>query len=345
VLLGHGLFGTGQGMVSDFAESEDLAGFDLVTGATNWSGLSSPDVANLLDSFIVRVIADVDQFEALPDRLRQGQLHALLLARMLKQGHFNQDPTFRANGHGVIDVEGPAYYFGASLGGIMGTMFAALTPDIQKLNVDVPAINFSLLLQRATPFIQFQLLTNLVNGDPMEQLVGFGLNHELWVRGEPAGYANHITGRTLRPLPGASPKQMLVTVAWLDQQVSNLGSLLLGRTLRLGTLEGSLLRGLPGLPDTTGPQDSGWILYDTGSFDVLNDAHRPFIPPLRNRPANPNACDPHGRRGLIPASIDQLVTFLTPDGRIENFCADGVCDASEPNEIPFGAETPCDPLE
>jgi pimeloyl-ACP methyl ester carboxylesterase len=345
VLLGHGLFGSGQGMVSDFAESEDLAGFDLVTGATNWSGLSSPDVANLLDSFIVRVIADVDQFEALPDRLRQGQLHALLLARMLKQGHFNQDPTFRANGHGVIDALGPAYYFGASLGGIMGTMFAALTPDIQKLNVDVPAINFSLLLQRATPFIQFQLLTNLVNGDPMEQLIGFGLNHELWVRGEPAGYANHITGRTLRPLPGASPKQMLVTVAWLDQQVSNLGSLLLGRTLRLGTLEGSLLRGLPGLPDTTGPQESGWILYDTGSFDPANAAHTPFIPPLRNRPANPNACDPHGRRGLIPASIDQLVTFLTPDGRIENFCADGVCDASEPNEIPFGAETPCDPLE
>jgi pimeloyl-ACP methyl ester carboxylesterase len=345
VLLGHGLFGSGRGIVNDLAQSEDLAGFDLVTGATNWSGLSSPDVENLLDSFIVRVIADVDQFEALPDRLRQGQLHSLVLARMLKQGHFNQDPNFRANGRGVIDTEGPAYYFGASLGGIMGTMFAALTPDIHKLNVDVPAINFSLLLQRATPFIQFQVLTNLVNPDPMERLIGFGLNHELWVRGEPAGYANHITGRTLRPLPGSSPKQMLVTVAWLDQQVSNLGSLLLGRTLRLGTLEGSLLRGLPGLPDTTGPQESGWILYDTGSFDVENDAHRGFIPPLRNRSATPNRCDPHGLRGFIPASIDQLLTFLTPEGQIENFCADGVCDASEPNEIPFGADAPCNPLE
>ena len=41
---------------------------------------------------------------------------------------------------------------------------------------------------------------------------------------------------------------------------------------------------------------------------------------------------------------DQLLTFLTPDGELENFCADGVCDASEPSEIPFGDAAPCDPL-
>jgi pimeloyl-ACP methyl ester carboxylesterase len=249
------------------------------------------------------------------------------------------------DGRGVIDAEASAYYFGASLGGIMGTMFAALTPDVTKLNVDVPAINFSLLLQRATPFIEFQLLVNFVNGDPMEQVIGFGLNHELWVRGEPAGYANHVTGRTLAPLPGSTPKQMLVTVAWLDQQVANLGSQLLGRTLRLGTLEGSLQRGLAGMPDTAGPQDSGYVVYDTGSFDVENPAHRPFIPPLENNPPTRNRCDPHGLRALIPASLDQLVTFFTPEGRIENFCADGVCDASEPNERPFGASAVCDPLD
>jgi hypothetical protein len=342
LLLGHGLFGTGQSLVSDLTQSEALGGFDFVAGATNWSGLSGPDVGPaLLDSFIIRMIADVDQFEALPDRLRQGQLNTLVLARMLKQGVFHIDPAFRVDGRGVIDEEASAYYFGASLGGIMGTMFAALTPDVQKLNVDVPAINFSLLLQRATPFIQFQLFVNFVNEDPMEQAIGFGLNHEVWVRGEPAGYANHVTGRPLRPLPGVKRKQMLVTVAWLDQQVSNLGSLLLGRTLRLGTLEGSLQRGLPGMRDKTGPQDSAYVIYDTGSYDLDNPGHQLFIPPIVNRAPRPNRCDPHGLRGFIPASIDQLRGFLTPDGKIENFCADGVCDASEPNEIPFGAAEPC----
>jgi pimeloyl-ACP methyl ester carboxylesterase len=348
LVIGHGLFGTGPDAVSQITQAEGLEGFDFVAGGTNWSGLSSPDISpNVLDSFIIRVIADVDRFEALPDRLRQGQLHALLLARMLKQGVFHLDPAFRVEGRGVIDVEAPAVYFGVSLGGIMGTMFAALTPDVEKLNVDVPAINFSLLLQRAKPFKSFELLVSFVNADPMEQAIGYGLNQELWVRGEPSGYANHVTGAPLRPLRGSPPKQMLVTVAWLDQQVSNLGSQLLGRTLRLGTLEGSFQRGLAGMPDTTGPQDSGYVVYDTGSYDVDNPAHRPFIPPLGNRPplVDDNRCDPHPIRGLIPASIDQLRGFLEEGGRIENFCADGRCDASEPNEIPFGAAEPCDPLE
>jgi len=347
LMVGHGLFGNGPGTVSGLSQEEDLGVFDFVAAGTNWSGLSSPDVANLLESFIIRVIADIDQFGALPDRLRQGQLNTLVLARMLTHGVFHVDPVFRApDGHGVVDVDGPAYYFGASLGGIMGTMFAALTPDVEKLNVDVPGMNFSLLLQRAKPFKQFEAFVSFVNGDPTEQVIGYGLNHELWVRGEPAGYANHVTGKPLRPLPGSIPKQMLVTVAWLDQQVSNLGSQVLGRTLRIGTLEGSLMRGLPGMQDTTGPQESAYVVYDTGSYDVDNQMHRRFIPPLGNRPPlfDDNRCDPHGLRGFIPASISQLLGFFTPDGEIENFCADGTCDASEPNEIPFGATEPCDPL-
>jgi hypothetical protein len=343
LLIGHGLFGNGPSVVDDLAS---FPGFSFVAAGTNWSGLSTPDVGpDLFGSFIVRVIADADQFEALPDRLRQGQLDTLVLARMLKQGHFNAEPAAQLGGHGPIDPAAPTYYFGASLGGIMGTMFAALTPDVERLNLDVPAINFSLLLQRATPFIQFQTLLNLVSADPTDQAISLGLNQELWVRGEPSGYATHITGRPRSPLPGVNRKQVLVTAALYDQQVSNLGSHLLARTLRLPMLEGSAVRDLPSIPDSFGPQASAYVVYDAGSFDPANPAHTPFIPPLVNRPATPNTCDPHARRGLIPASISQLVGFFQPDGVIENFCADGVCDASEPNEIPFGAAEPCDPLQ
>jgi len=345
VLLGHGLFGSGASFVSSLAASPLRSAFDFVSAGTNWSGLSSPDLAgDIQGTFIFKAIADVDSLGALPDRLRQGQLHALVLARMLKQGLFNADPALAIGGHGAINPAAPTYYFGASLGGIMGTMFAALTPDVERLNVDVPAINFSLLLQRATPFIEFQALVSLLNPDPTDQAIGIGLNHELWVRGEPAGYATHITGRRRSLLPGVNRKKMLVTAALLDQQVSNLGSQLLARTLRLPMLEGSAMRGLPGIPDSLGPQASGYVVYDTGSFDVANPAHTRFIPPLLNRPATRNRCDPHGQRGFIPASIDQLLGFFSETGLIENHCADGVCDASEPNEIPFGAATPCNPL-
>src|SRR5262245_35432045 len=69
LVLGHGLFGNGPGAVTQLTQDPALRGFDFVAGGTNWSGLSSPDAANLFDSFIIRVIADVDRFAALPDRM------------------------------------------------------------------------------------------------------------------------------------------------------------------------------------------------------------------------------------------------------------------------------------
>jgi hypothetical protein len=344
LVIGHGLFGTGVSTVGSLSASRGLAGFDFVSVATNWSGLSGPDVAGPLDqTFIYQIIVDPTLFPALPDRLRQGQLNTLILARLLARGAFNADPAFQLpDGTGVIDGEVAPYYFGASLGGIMGTMFGALSPDVEKLNVDVPAINFSLLLHRATPFVQFEQLITLLNRDALDQSLGLALQHELWVRGEPAGYATHVTQN---PFPDTNAKQVLATVALYDHQVANLGSQLLGRTLRLGTLEGSVMRGLAGQPDLTGPQDAGYVVYSTGSFDPDNSAHAPFIPPLFNEQVQISKCDPHGRRGFIPASVAQLLGFFTPGGRIENFCSDdGVCNASEPQEWPNGA-APCDPLQ
>ena len=344
LVIGHGLFGTGISTVNSLTASRGLTNFDFISVATNFSGLSGPDVAGPLDqTFIYQLIVDPTLFPALPDRLRQGQLNTLVLTRLLARGAFNADPAFQLPaGDGVIDTSLKPYYFGASLGGIMGTMFAALTPDVQKLNVDVPAINFSLLLHRATPFLQFETLITLLNRDAMDQAVGLALQHELWVRGEPAGYATHVTSN---PLPGTNAKQVLATVALYDHQVANLGSQLLGRTLRLGTLEGSTMRGLAGQPDLSGPQDSGYIVYSTGSFDPNNPLHTPFIPPLVNEQVQIDKCDPHGRRGFIPASIAQLTTYFKPGGKLENFCSDdGVCNASEAYEWPNGV-TPCDPLQ
>ncbi len=353
LVIGHGLFGNGRstirGLIADeFADAAgagDAARFAYIAGATDFRGLSGPDVEGFETSWIAReVIANLSQFSQLPDRLRQGQLHTLVLARMMKQGLFNAHPAFQTPaGAGVFPgPEEQTFYFGASLGGIMGLMFAALSPDIERANVDVPAINFSLLLQRATPFLPFQVLLALTGiSDPMQVALGIGLLEELWVRGESAGYARHITRD---PLPGTNAKRILMTEAWLDQQVSNLGTEVAARTLGLPNLSpGSLVSGLVDIPDRPGPLDSALVVYDTGSFDLDNPEHTPFVPPLANLQAEPNDCDPHGLRGFIPASIDQLFRFLQPDGRIENFC-DGACDAQGPLELPGGAEQPCDPL-
>ncbi len=349
LVFGHGLFGTGPGTLEEVAE----ASLDLpyVAGGTNWSGLSSPELpflpgsldevqAFLEQTFIGQVFLDFDDFPAMADRLRQGQLSTLLLARMLATGVFNSHPEFQTpSGAGFI-APGDTFYFGVSLGGIMGLMFSALTPDLDNLYIDVGAINFSFLLQRAGPFVAFETFLQQVEDDPNVALVTIGLLGETWVRGEPAGYATHITGT---PLPGTNRKNILMGVALFDQQVSNLGSQIAGATLELRNVDGSAVQDLPGIPDVGGRQRSGYVVYDTGSFDPDNPAHAPFIPPLANEQAQLNRCDPHARQLTIPAALEQMQAFLQPRGVVENFC-NGLCDAGDPSEIPLGAAVPCDPL-
>jgi hypothetical protein len=346
LVMGHGLFGDGREFVEGFANDPHLSGFDVIMGGTDWRGLSSPDVnvPNYLGSFVVSQIAlQLKNLPALPDRLRQGQLNTLVLARMMKTAVFNMDSHFQTpSGVGVF--AGPQeeeFYFGASLGGIMGLMFTALSPDVVNANVDVPAINFSLLLQRSTDFTDFEAALALTGiTDPIQTALVLGIIHELWVRGESAGYATHITSN---PLQGTNTKNILMTMAWLDQQVSNVGTEIAARTLGLPNLVGSLRTNLAEIPDQPGPLASGLEIYDTGSFDLNNPAHAPFIPPLANLAPNPSCCDPHGLRGYIPASVEQLRAFLQPGGQIANFC-DGLCDAAEPLELPYGQATPCNPL-
>ena len=50
-------------------------------------------------------------------------------------------------------------------------------------------------------------------------------------------------------------------------------------------------------------------MYDTGSFDLFDPAHQPFIPPLANLIPS-GVCDPHGARPRIPAGIRMLTNFL-----------------------------------
>lgn len=387
LVFGHGLFGNGPDTVAGIGESlgatvgelkaegilPQSVRFDYVAGGTNWSGLSSKEVpplpsdlptdvgsigdippdqldqlVELATSFIGSLFLDFDRFAALPDRLRQGQLQSLVFARLMSEGAFNGIEGVEAPGGGpVIDASGQTYYFGASLGGIMGLMFAALTPDVERLNTDVPAINFSLLLQRAKPFKPLQQFLSVVDPDPLTQTLGLQILHELWVRGESAGYAHHITGNTLAPLEGplygTNEKQILMTVAQYDQQVSPLAAQIAAATLGIPNLvPGSVREERPLVPDVSGPIESAHVLYDTGSYVPGEDDA--FIPPLANRPApeDDNQCDPHGLRGFIPASIQQLTAFLRPGGVVENFC-DGACDAARPLEIPSGTATPCDP--
>jgi pimeloyl-ACP methyl ester carboxylesterase len=346
IVLGHGLFGDGRDFVRQLSETTEIQAFNYIAGATDWTGLAAldADIDNIVSSFVGRVALDQPRnFPALPDRLRQGQLNTLLLARMMKNGDFNVDAAFqRPDGSGVFPgAEVEEFYFGASLGGIMGLMFAALSPDVTNVHVDVPAINFAFLLPRSIAFIPFEaaiILTGVNN--KIEQTLLLVLTHELWSRAESAGYATHITEN---PLPGTNAKNVLISGALYDQLVSNQATEITARTLKVPSLVGSVLPERPLIPDLEGPLSSALVMYDTGVFDPSNPAHVPFIPPLANVQPVENGCDPHRRQAFTPVAIEQLFEFLRPDGEVVNFC-NGLCDAGEAAELPYGGLRPCDPL-
>jgi hypothetical protein len=361
LLVGHGLFGDGAGMVANLGGATGLANqlpgpFPYIVGATDWRGLSSLDLIWLLVNVVGNPTTghQLNNFPSFTARLEQGEINTLVLTRLMDSGYFNRLPEFqRTPGDPSTGVfPGAAeetYYFGVSLGGIMGLFTAALTPDIERFNIDVGAINFSLLLQRSTQFSVFETVLATVGlNDPMDTALGLGLLHEQWVTSEPAAYARHITGLVEPPLPGSPAKKILMTVAWLDKQVSNNAAEVAARTLGIPNFDGaSLVRGLQQIPDApegASGLDSAYVIYDVGSFDVFDPAFDAVIPPLANQIPS-DVCDPHARRLTIPASNQQLLAFLQPGGRIRNFC-DGVCDAGTNAERPGGVSEAalCDPL-
>jgi hypothetical protein len=364
LLVGHGLFGDGAGMVSSVAGNTgflgpDAGAVDYLVGGTDWRGLSSKDLLWLLVNLVGSPAAGghrLNNFPSFTSRLQQGQLNSLVLERLMKSGYLNRLAEFqRVPGDPATGVfpapEAESFYFGVSLGGIMGLFHAALSPDIERFNIDVGAINFSLLLQRAAPFELFeQLLRDVGVTDPIDAALGYGLLHEQWVTAEPAGYVRHVTGLVDPPLPGSFPKKILMTVAWLDKQVSNQASEIAARSLGIPSLFGSLQAGLEGIRDRrAAPRglDSAYVVWDVGSFDVFDPRYDAVIPPLANR-IPPPGCDPHGGPRLsIPAAIEQIAVFLRPGGKIRNTCRDdGFCNASSDEERPGGLpkDQLCDPL-
>ena len=69
-------------------------------------------------------------FRIIPDRLTQGIVNELLLMRFIKTVLYDH-PLLRFGGKTVIDPA-EVYYYGVSLGGIIGDVYMAATTDVDR---------------------------------------------------------------------------------------------------------------------------------------------------------------------------------------------------------------------
>ena len=140
-LYGHGLLGDASEV--DLAPQRAMVKrFNFAYCATDWKGMSTEDVPN-----VFTILNDLSRFPTLTDRLQQGILNFIYLGRLMTQG------LRRATSASPAASTPPnLFYDGNSQGGIYGGTLTAVSPDIERAVLGVPAMNYSTLLQRSTDF-------------------------------------------------------------------------------------------------------------------------------------------------------------------------------------------------
>ncbi|MEU5931632.1 hypothetical protein [Micromonospora sp. NPDC047187] len=318
-LYGHGLLGRpteiNAGNVRTMSNTHNFT-----FCATSWIGMAAADVP-----FVANAFTDLSVFPAVADRLQQSLLNFLFLGRaMIHPAGFAAHPAFRDDtARPLINRVGGLHYDGNSQGGINGGALTAIAQDWTRSVLGVPAMNYSTLLQRSVDFAPFQTVLDGYYPDTADQQLVLALLQMLWDRSEANGYAQHMTDR---PLPRTPAHQVLMHVAFGDQQVSPAAAEVQARTIgaRLHT---------PALAD-------GWSLdvrpywgitpirrYPyTGSAIVIWNSGAAYAPPPTNlAPAGPEyGDDPHEfPRAQAGAQKQKAVFLLT--GKVVDVCGRTPC--------------------
>ena len=269
VLLGHGLFGVGDDMVTGFGDFFDGT---YIGGATNWRGMSTDDLNWIVYSIIGIGTSHLNDFPALPDRLQAGTdehpgarpddearplQHPRLLpgprsaARRLHHGRprsIGRGSLPRIADRGRRDVllrRQPRRHHGHVVRGAHARRGA-----LQCRRAGHQLLDPAAALDPVPDFDPCS--TDSASTDPMNKILGLGLIHELWVKGEPAGYVH-----SWRAEVASDDKKLLVTVAWLDKQVSNQATEIMARSLGVSQSDRLGAAGPPGDPRPGGAAELG----------------------------------------------------------------------------------------
>jgi hypothetical protein len=344
VEYGHGLFGSAR-EVNSGGQQEMAGRFDMMYCATDWFGMATADVPNA-----VIALSDLSRFPLLTDRVQQGELNFLYLARlMVHPKGFSSSTAFQwADGRSFIDTR-EAFYDGNSQGGIYGGTVCAVSIDVHRCVLGVPGMNYSMLLPRSSDYVANKPLsaydpTLFRPTDPLGQvgysnlfdtfypeqplrMLTFDLMQTLWDRSDPNGYASHMRGG-LRNTPR---HEVLLQVAYGDHQVANITAETEARTIgahgvypplvpaRYGPYQ-DIFWGIPAIPATGYPYSgSAIVVFDTGPVRAVPPGARNGTdpPPPEDKP-NRSGDDPHEAPRRAPYGQVQKADFLSVGGGVTN---------------------------
>jgi hypothetical protein len=318
-LYGHGLLG-GQDEV-DAGNVKSMANeHNFAFCATDWIGMATEDVPT-----VASILVDMSNFPKLADRVQQGMLNFLFLARLMKdQRAFAANAAFQSPGASGTDGKplieaGTVYYDGNSQGGIIGGALMAVAQDVHRGVLGVPGMNYSTLLNRSTDWATYSVAMYNAYPDKLDQQLIFALIQMLWDRAEADGYAAHMT---TRPLPDTPSHRVLMHPAFGDHQVANVAAEVEARTI------GARIH-WPALEDGRSHEVVPFWGIDpietypyAGSAMVIWDSGTPAPPDTNTAPSQGD--DPHGMPRAQPAARTQKATFLRT-GNVIDVCGGAPC--------------------
>src|SRR4051794_40816598 len=352
VEYGHGLFG-GAGEVNSGPQKTMTNEHEMLYCATDWTGMATSDVPNALIA-----LNDLSRFPLLTDRVQQGELDFLYLARLMVHPRgFSKDPAFQwGDGSSFIDTR-EAFYDGNSQGGIYGGTVCAVSVDVRRCVLGVPGMDYSILLPRSSDYVAEKPLatydpTAFDPGDPTGQ-IGYSdlfdtsypdqsqrmllldLIQTLWGRSDPNGYASHMRSG----LPNTPSHEVLLHVGGGHHRVANIPAFKGARTMGAAGMPPPLVDarygsyqdpfwGIPA-PAAFPYAGSGITLFDIGPAGYVRDVdgadgggrHDGTNPPPVADLPNRSGEDPHEAPRRSHCGQLQKSDFLSVGGLLTSPCA------------------------
>ncbi|HWX74154.1 MAG TPA: hypothetical protein VNZ05_02545, partial [Solirubrobacteraceae bacterium] len=323
-LYGHGFLSSRAEVESGWVQ-ELASEYRIAFCATDWWGLAAPDLTSLIEA-----LRDVNLLPAVVDRLQQGLLNTLYLGRLMRSPlGFAASPAFQGSGRALVDPAS-VYFYGNSVGGILGGVLTAVAPDFTRAVLGVSGSDlFNLMVPRGSTFSVFgEFVLRNYRDRSLHPLV-LDLLQQLWDRADPDAYAQLMTAH---PPPRTPPHEVLMQVAYGDFQVSIYAAAMEARAIGAFAYEPALqltgdrardvqlLFGIPAIPKYPFA-GSAIVLWDSGPG-------RTHAPPLEGLPPPAPAlgdADPHEDPRYTPAAQQQISDFLSPGGGVADVCGGLPC--------------------
>lgn len=303
VLYGHGLLGS-SGETAGSVQQTTASELCAVFAGTDLRGMSEVDIAA-----VAGALTDLTRADEVMEVIEQGLVNHVTLVRAMRTAFAQRLFVDAAAGNRSLVDPARVYYYGLSQGGIFGTAIMAYEPTVTRGVLGVAAANYSMLLERSSDWTLYRRVLAGSYPDPLDVTMAVGLFQMRWDKVEGSGVAGTVLAGATTGVPA---KQILIQIAIGDDEVANVASYWLARTMAVPVL-GPTPTTPWGLPVRAGPIPAGSAL-------LIMDGGAP-PPPLENVP--PADLGMHNLTRRQPAARRQIKRFYET-GDIVNECA-GAC--------------------